>query len=73
MRRHPWRALLLVLGVVVLGGVSLVVSIATGLFLSGMIGGIVAWLWFGVVIAWLLLWGTRLAVRASAARPTLAG
>ncbi|MGQ2915216.1 hypothetical protein [Microbacterium aurantiacum] len=73
VRRHPWRALLLVLGVVVLGGVSLVVSIATGLFLTGMIGGIVAWLWFGVVIAWLLLWGTRLAVRASAARPTLAG
>jgi len=40
LRRHPWRALLLMLG---------------------------------VVIAWLLLWGTRLAVRASAARPTLAG
>ncbi|WP_435527590.1 hypothetical protein [Microbacterium aurantiacum] len=40
LRRHAWRALLLMLG---------------------------------VVSAWLLLWGTRLAVRASAARPTLAG
>ncbi|WP_431778621.1 hypothetical protein [Microbacterium aurantiacum] len=72
VRRHPWRALLLMLGVIVLGGVSLVVSIATGLFLTGIVGGIAAWLWFGVVIAWLLLWGARLAVRESAARPTLA-
>ncbi|MET2010382.1 hypothetical protein ABXJ56_02430 [Microbacterium chocolatum] len=72
VRRHPWRALTLMLGVIVLGGVSLVVSIATGLFLTGTIGGIAAWLWFGVVIAWLLLWGTRLAVREPATRPTLA-
>lgn len=64
VRRHPWRALALALEVVVFGFVSLVVSIATGLFLTGVAGGLVAWLWCGVVIALLLAAGTRLQERS---------
>lgn len=62
-RRSPWRSLLLVIGVLVACGVSFVVGAATGLFLTGTLGGIVAWLWFGSAGAALVVWSTWLRVR----------
>lgn len=62
--RVPGRAALVVLGGIVCIGVSIVVAIATGLFLTGTIGGATAWLWFGIGGAALLAWSTRLAMIA---------
>ncbi len=63
-RRTPVRAVLAGLVVVVVAALSWVVALVSGFFLTGALGGAVMWLWFGVVAGLLLIWWTRLALRA---------
>lgn len=65
-RRTPVRAVVAALVALLVAGVTWVVALAAGLFLTGALGGLVMWLAFGVVLALLLLWWTRLAARAEA-------
>lgn len=65
-RRTPVRAVVAALVTILVAGVTWVVALAAGLFLTGALGGLVMWLVFGVLLALLLLWWTRLAARAAA-------
>ena len=66
-RRTPLRSIGAALVVVLLAVVSWVVALAAGLFLTGALGGLVMWLWFGVVLLLLLVWWSRRVARATAA------
>lgn len=66
LRRTPVRAVVAALVTILVAGVTWVVALAAGLFLTGALGGLVMWLVFGVLLALLLLWWTRLAARAAA-------
>lgn len=59
-RHRPWAASAAVLVMLLVGIVSAIVALATGLFLTGFLGGLVAWAWIGVVGTALLLWWSRL-------------
>lgn len=65
-RRTPVRAVVAALVTILVAGVTWVVALAAGLFLTGALGGLVMWLVFGVLLALLLLWWTRLAACAAA-------
>lgn len=52
--------------VVLVTVVSWVVALAAGLFLTGALGGLAMWLWFGVVLLLLLVWWSRRVARATA-------
>lgn len=72
-RRETGRAVVASVVAVLLAAVTWVVALAAGLFLTGALGGFVMWLWFGVLLALLLLWWTRLAARVvpGAAEPVV--
>lgn len=69
-RLRPGRAIGAAVVAVALAGVTWVVALAAGLFLAGALGAAAMWLWFGILLALLLVQWTRLAARASAA-PTI--
>jgi hypothetical protein len=58
-RRTPVRTVLASLAVVVAVLLSWVVALVAGFFLTGALGGVVMWLWFGLVAALELLWWTH--------------
>lgn len=67
-RRTPVRAVVASLVAMLVAGVTWVVALASGLFLTGALGGLAMWVWFGVVGFLLLLWWTRLAARCAEPR-----
>lgn len=69
-RGHPWRASVAVLVMLLAGVLGVVVAALTGLFLTGFLGGLVAWLWFGAAAGALLAWWARLLAHAA---PTVEG
>lgn len=65
-RVAPWRASIAVLVMLLTGVLGVVVALTTGLFLTGILGGVITWLWVGVVGAALMIWWARLLPRARA-------
>jgi len=65
-RRHPWRASAALVVMLLTGVLGVVVGLTTGLFLTGILGGLVLWLWVGVLGALLMLWWARLLLRPGA-------
>lgn len=63
--RMPVRTIVAALVTILVAGVTWVVALAAGLFLTGALGGLAMWLAFGILLALLLLWWTRLAARAA--------
>ncbi len=64
-RRRLWAASAAVLVMLLTGAAGAVVALTSGLFLTGFLGGLVAWAWVGITGAALLVWWSRLL----AARP----
>jgi len=58
-RRTPVRTLLASLAVAFAVLLSWVVALVAGFFLTGALGGVVMWLWFGLVATLALLWWTH--------------
>jgi len=58
-RRTPVRAILASVAVVVVAVLTWVVALVAGFFLTGALGGVVMWLWFGLVATLALLWWTH--------------
>ncbi|WP_438354039.1 hypothetical protein [Microbacterium sp. CJ88] len=63
-RYAPLRAVLAVIVSLAVSILTWVVAFASGLFLTGTIGGIAMWLWFGIAGGLQLVWWSHLLVRA---------
>jgi hypothetical protein len=61
--RSPVRAVVATIVVVAVAALTWVVALVSGFFLTGALGGLVMWLWFGAAAALLLVWWTRLSIR----------
>lgn len=64
VRRHPWRFVLLVLGVALAIVLGWVVSLLLGFFVTGVVAAFVTWLWIGASTVLVLL-QSRALFRAS--------
>jgi hypothetical protein len=62
-RVHPWRAATASVVSLLVVGIGWVVAVSAGLFLTGVVGGVVMWVWFGLSAAALLVWWARLQPR----------
>lgn len=60
VRRHPWRFVLLVLGVALAIGLGWIVSLLLGFFVTGPVAAFGVWLWFGASTVLVLLQSRRL-------------
>ncbi|TQK20301.1 hypothetical protein FBY40_2830 [Microbacterium sp. SLBN-154] len=60
IRRHPWRSVLLALGAVIALVTLAIAAVASGLFLTGFLGGAAMWIAFGTAAAVLLAAAARL-------------
>lgn len=70
-RRTPLRSIGAALVVALVGALSWVAALVSGLFLAGALGGLAMWLWFGLVLLLLLVWWSRRIARAAAPPETI--